>query len=197
MKNNLKNIKKLYENQVTSFKDYSQQLEDLKNNKNYSEEYKQNQKQKMTDVYKATADKTYTEILTMLSEMKAKEKTHLDINDTSLINALTLIKSMGESMPYSIAQDINTAFKGNQSALNILNKAFKDNNVFNDEIEGLCYDVNEKYNTIAQAIKKELNSNSLVGVEVLHFLNEWESDIDNEPVIEVGEINDTPSYCLI
>ena len=190
MKERISKIKTLFENQYTSNKDYQKQLEELRQSKDYTEEYKKDRRELLSKRYRETADKTYADILEILTDLKASERTHVDLSDSSLINAVTLINGFGKNLPRNIINDINNSFRGNQSALSVIYQAYSDNDIYNEEIKTISYDVNTFYDRMAQAIRSDLENDAMGGLGVIGALDNWTKAVDNEPATETTPIVD-------
>lgn len=197
MKNRITKIKDLYNEQTKLNKQYLFDLSELRNSKDYSNEYKADKSKKLEDVYSKASLQAKEEIMKHLNEMKKEEQSHVDLSDVSLFNALKIIDTMGSTMPSNIISDINRTFKGKQASLQVIKNACEKNNIYNHEIDDLCYDIDQRYDEMGIKINKQFkNTNEMDRFDIPSSLDIWCKDVDAETLPETKTINTIAKFNL-
>lgn len=190
MKNRITKIKDLYNEQTKLNKQYLFDLSELRNSKDYSNEYKADKSKKLEDVYSKASLQAKEEIMKHLYEMKKEEQAHVDLSDISLLNALKIIETMGSTMPSDIIKDINRTFKGKQASLQVIKNACEKNNIYNHEIDDLCYDIDQRYDEMGIKINKQFKSiKEMDCIDIPGSLDAWCKNVDTESLPEIRTID--------
>ena len=91
MRKNIEIIRNLLNEQIEENRAFSAKTEAVKEDGTYTEEYKRDLIAKLTETHTENANKKRDEIISAIEELKGKEKTVIDLADSRLSNAISLV----------------------------------------------------------------------------------------------------------
>ena len=97
MKIKIENIKKLIQEQIEENQNHYSKISQIKADNTYSDEYKAETTANLCKEYKNKSALKRDEILKAVEELRNAEKTILDLSDSRLNNAISLICTLGNN----------------------------------------------------------------------------------------------------
>ena len=164
MKQKIEGIRQILSEHLEATKVYEANLSKLKTDTVYSEAEKEATRERLSTLYRDTANMTRDRVLKAVEEMKQLEKKSIDLSDNRLSNAVLLIGALKENTPAEILRDIESQFTGDQASLSALKGAYEKNNISTYALEKKVYNVDALYQELSQGLYDDFRNPEKIGI---------------------------------